>query len=354
MIKTLLSLLSVLVLVISSCENIADPGTHTFTTSGVYVINEGSFGSGNGDISFFGVDSQGVTNNLSFSANDFSAGDVVQDMLIHDTLAVVVVNNSNKIRVFKLNTFQWIKDITIEQPRYIVKVSDSLAYVSSWLGQIRILNLSAMEFTGTIDVGDGPEGMAVAGNEVLVAISPGNDYVNNTNSVKVIRTSDHAVIKTIRVGWNPLQLAYSKDDYRVYVACAGKDYVMPKVPGGLYVISTAQNGLIDSLVSLTRGVEVDSLYPGRISIQGDKGFFISGFYGAVQKFNLSSLAVEDTLAGLFYNVAVNTLDQNDPNVYCTDATSLPGTFKIYGPTFQLLHDFTVGDFPSGIVFRNEP
>ena len=125
------------------------------------------------------------------------------------------------------------------------------------------------------------------------------------------------------------------------------------MPGGIYVISTTQNQLIDSLVTLTHGVQMDSLYPGRISIQPDKGFFISGFYGAVQKFDLSTLAVEDTLDGLFYNVAVNTLDPNDQHVYCTDATSMPGEFKIYDAAFQLIHSFTVGDFPSGIVFRNE-
>lgn len=352
MFKKLLLLTGLTILFIA-CEDINDPGTKTFSTSGVFILNEGNFGSGNGDISFFSVDSEEVVNNLSLRANAFSAGDVVQDMLIHDTLAIVVVNYSNKIRVFKLNTFEWVKDIAIDQPRFIVKISDSLAYVSSWSGEIRILNFSTLELNGTITVGQGPEGMAIVGNNVYVAVSPGNDYVNNTNTVKVIRTSDHTVIKTIRVGWNPLKIAYSEALNKLYIACAGKDYVTPKVPGGIYVISASQNLLIDSLTMLPHDTQFDSLYPGRISIRGNEGYFISGYYGAIQKFDLSTFAVKDSIDGYFYNVAVNALDANDPNVYCTDATTLPGQFKIYDVSLHLIHDFTVGDFPSGIVFRNE-
>lgn len=335
----------------SSCERIDDPKKSNISASGVYILNEGNFGSGNGDVSFFSMDSLTMVNNLSLSANGFSVGDIVQDMLICDSIAIVVVNNSNKLRVFKLNTFEWIKDILLEQPRFIVRVTDSLAYVSSWLGEIRILNLNALELTGSISVGGGPEGMVLAGVKVYVAISPGNDFVGNTNSIKVISILNHSVIKTIRVGWNPVRNVYHQNKERVLVACAGKDYVSPKVPGGIYVLSVMSDELVDSIVTVNNGSYLDTLFPGRIAIRDNIGFFISGYYGSVQKFDPSTLAINDTLDGFFYNVAINTLDADDRNVYCTDATSLPGKFKIYDESLKFVDEFTVGDFPSGIVFR---
>ena len=68
-------------------------------SSGIFVVNEGNFGAADGSISF--IDSEGIVQNDVFSENNalLPLGDVVQSMYLRDTLAFILVNNSNKVEV---------------------------------------------------------------------------------------------------------------------------------------------------------------------------------------------------------------------------------------------------------------
>ena len=127
--------------IIMSCEeNISDPKSGTIT-EGIFILNEGSFGAGNGDISLFRPDSSDVINDLYLSANGKSAGDIVQDMLIIDSIAIISINNSNKVCFVRLKDFSLLHNIGTLQPRMFAKGDGDKVYLTGWDGNLKTLDL---------------------------------------------------------------------------------------------------------------------------------------------------------------------------------------------------------------------
>ncbi len=120
-----------------------EKGNSIPSSKGVYISNEGNFNFGNGEISFYDPNSKQVTNNLFSLANGFSLGDVVQSMYVKDSIGMIVVNNSQKIQLVKIPSFQNLGSISIPgaSPRYVLPVNDSIAYVSEIYGnKIHVIN----------------------------------------------------------------------------------------------------------------------------------------------------------------------------------------------------------------------
>ncbi|HNE83677.1 MAG TPA: hypothetical protein PLG25_07365, partial [bacterium] len=66
---------------------------------------------------------------------------------------------------------------------------------------------------------------------------------------------------------------------------------------------------------------------------------------------ISNWTIIDSIKGSFYNVVLNP--DVDSDVYATDASLVPGKFEIFDQDGQVKQSFTVGDFPSGMVFYNK-
>ncbi len=134
-------LLLILLACISSCHK--DKTADLPKSKGVYIINEGNFGFGNADVSFYNPETKTVTNDLFKTVNGYSLGDVAQSMYVKDSVAFIVVNNSSKIEMVKIPSFQKIRTITISgsSPRYILPVDDSMAYVTElYSNKIHVIN----------------------------------------------------------------------------------------------------------------------------------------------------------------------------------------------------------------------
>jgi DNA-binding beta-propeller fold protein YncE len=113
------------------------------TGTGVYIVNEGNFNFGNGEISFYDPNTNETSNNLFQSVNGYSLGDVVQSMYIKDSIAFIVVNNSQKIEMVKIPSFREIRSIVLagSSPRYVLPVNDSIAYVTElYANKIWVIN----------------------------------------------------------------------------------------------------------------------------------------------------------------------------------------------------------------------
>lgn len=333
-------------IVLSCEEKISDPKSGIIT-EGIFILNEGSFGAGNGDISLYRPDSADVINNLYLSANGKSAGDIVQDMLILDTMAVISINNSNKICFVRLKDFTLLSTIGTLQPRMFVKGDEDKVYLTAWDGKLKTLDLTQKKVTDSIAIGTAPEALFLDGNDLYVA----NYGYGNDNTVKIYNTVSKSITKTIRVGYGPRAFSKSSGDNKLFIACEGNQYAEIPVPGGIYVVDLNTQTMVDSLVSLPSSTGAKSFYPGRIAVNESIVYFISGFYGDIQKFNTSNWAIMDSIKGSFYNVVLNP--DVDSDVYATDASLVPGKFKIFDQDGQVKHSFTVGDFPSGMVFYNK-
>ncbi|MBN1650728.1 MAG: hypothetical protein JW857_05340, partial [Bacteroidales bacterium] len=73
---------------------------------GTLISNEGTFGSGNGSISYYDPTEDTVTNEIFQLENSRSLGDVVQSVSKIGDYAFIQVNNANKIEIADASSFK--------------------------------------------------------------------------------------------------------------------------------------------------------------------------------------------------------------------------------------------------------
>ncbi|MDP1746231.1 MAG: hypothetical protein Q8L90_11675, partial [Bacteroidota bacterium] len=109
--KTLFNLSALaLAIAFTSCKK-DDPETPAPTPvgvtydNGVFISNEGPYGSGTGTISFYSRSTSGVTNDIFEVKNSYPLGNVVQSMEIFNGKGYIVVNNAGKVEIVDGSTF---------------------------------------------------------------------------------------------------------------------------------------------------------------------------------------------------------------------------------------------------------
>jgi len=195
------------------------PTTPTDYTHGTFTVNEGGFGNNNGGISYINA-SGTVVADLYFDVNGVGLGDVMQSFTVIGTKGYAVVNNSQKVEVFDIRTFQHSATISsISYPRHLLAVSSNTAYLTngSMAGDVQVIDLSTNTVSTTIAVGNGPEKMVTNGTHVFVCNSGGWDL---DNTVSVIEIATNTVVETITVGDRPMDAAIDADG-DVWVICSG-------------------------------------------------------------------------------------------------------------------------------------
>lgn len=216
----ILLILSAFILLSTSCtkDNSNPVGKYS---SGIFVINEGGFGSANGSISFLNRDSATVETDIFLSANSRPLGDVVQSMTIIGDKAYIVVNNSNKVEVADLSDFKSVAVIQgIILPRYIVQVSDAKAYISTWDTVVKVLDLSTNTISKEIKCAIGPDMMYKSGKDIYMLNGGG---FGTGNTISVINSQEDSIIKTIVVADRPAGIVADKNGL-LWVLCDGKGF----------------------------------------------------------------------------------------------------------------------------------
>lgn len=189
--------LALLLVFLSSCvkdeptpTDVAPPAN--LNTQNVYIVCEGSFGNGNSLLGLYRPEVDSVYNDVYGTANNGEQlGDVFQSMTEIGNNYFLCINNSDKIVVIDRESWQSVGTINVSKPRYIEKVSDTKAYVTSlYTNKITIINPQTMQVTGSITMpGKNPEAILKHGNTVLVAlwdsavsklyqVNPANDFVS--------------------------------------------------------------------------------------------------------------------------------------------------------------------------------
>ncbi len=241
---------------ISGCKKDDPIATATTTpasgyTNGVFITNEGPYGSGTGTVSFYSRSTGSVSADIFNSKNGFPLGNVVQSMEIFNNKGYIIVNNGSKAEVVDATSFATAGTISnLINPRYFIGIDNTKGYLSQWgagaTGEVKIINLATNTVTGTINTGNGAEQMVKIGNYVYVACSGG--YVNDS-VVTVIDATTNAVVTNINVGANPASLKTDATG-QLWVLCGGQwnsGYTALVKTGSLVRINPSNNTITLSL-----------------------------------------------------------------------------------------------------------
>jgi len=325
-------------------------------TDGAFICNEGTFGVGNGSVSFYSYSNDSLYNNIFLGVNGRVLGDVVQSITVHNSYAYIVVNASNKVEVVTYNDFVEhgvIDDVV--SPRYFLAINDNKAYVSQWgeNGAVKVIDLKTFTVSKTIATGAGSEQMLLHNNFVYVANSGG--YGNN-NTVSVINANTDEVVKTIVLdGDSPRDLVLDANGY-IWVICAGyvdwSNYpAYTETASKLIKINPDNNSVVASITI------DESYHPTCIETNKNKTHLIYGGGLGVQ--GVYKMAINETtppstpLINKYiygFNVSPKT-----GNIFATEAPTFTsnGTLYRFDENGTELGSYEAGIGPNGAGFKKK-
>ena len=277
----------------TSCSNDNDGPSGAYAEDGVFVVNEGNYGTPNGSVSYYSKSSKQVQNGIFSKENEMRPlGDVVQSMSIHNDRAYIVANNSNKIEIVNAYTFKSEGVVEgLKLPRYFAALNNSKGYATEWVnygqGRVAVIDLTTKSVVKTIAVGVMPEQLLVANGKLYVANS-------GDNFVSVINTATDAVEKTITVADAPKELVLDKNN-NLWILSGGK---VAYKPDWTVDYSKTTPGTLTSINASTHAVQASFTFPGNQSQPGnlsigpnkDKLYFTYAGKTYVHSTNASSLS----------------------------------------------------------------
>lgn len=352
--KTLLNLsvLTVSLTLMIGCNSDDDNKPAGKYSTGAFVINEGNFGAGNGDVTFF-QSSSSVEDAIYKNVNGDFAGDGLQSVTFNNNEVFLVLNADNKVEIADGNTFEYIATISDEEifnPRYLT-VIDGNAYLSVWGpydenyslvdSYVLVIDVNSREIVDKIDTDEGVERLIYNG-EYLFASNFGYGV---SNTVAIIDPSDNTLVDQIEVGWGPEGMVLDKND-NLWVVCNG---TFGGNDGALYKINTST-------------LEVEDSYPlglnpsGDLVIGGDGETFFYNVSNSIYKMSISdedapaeALVTQDDATnfwGLGFDAENETLYAGDDRGW----TSVGVVYR-YTDDGTFIDQFNCGIGPNGFVFK---
>lgn len=324
-------------------EEKKEPVSHvSIANSEVIILNEGNFQWGQGTVSLYDPQS-GEVNNDVFQSNNNNRplGDVAQSMTMIGDTGYIVVNNSNKIEVVDLTTFQSIGEIsTLNSPRNLLPISPNKAYVSDlYEDDIYIVNPHDFSVIGRINSAGWTEEMVMVNGKVFVC------QVDSSQLLVIDAATDH-IIDKLPTAHSPQYIELDKNG-NVWVSCSGNQDA--KKPA-LQQFNSSNLQLMKSL-----NEESANQFFGEIAFNSTKEelFFIN-------KDGVGKLTITDTtLAEMAFVPANNRIlyamnvDPKTNEIYLTDAIDYQqkGVIYRYSENGSLMSHFRVGIIPGSIYFK---
>jgi YVTN family beta-propeller protein len=307
----------------------------------VYVVNEGYFPNPDGDVSLFNTTTKTVASaSLYKSINRTDLGVNPQSMTIVGTKAYLAVTGSDSLNVVTLADFRHSAGLHLKQPRYLVAVSATKAYVTQWNGYtspgtVGIIDLATNRLTGTISTGLGvqPEQILLGKNGLV--------YVANSSSnfLTVINSATDAVQAPIATPAGPKALVQDNTG-NIWVFC------------GQY---GSANDHIIRFNPATPATQTDIAFPNdynngnlRINPAGDKVFISLGTGTYQLPLTATTLPATPVIRRNFYGLGID----KDGVIYgATSRSTANGYAARYSSTGTKIDSFQVGKYPNGFVFN---
>lgn len=214
--KTLLKIaVSLMALLMISCEGLIDNPSYFPGGTGFFVLNEGNFMSGNGSVSFYSTETHKIYNSLFTEKNQRALGDIPSFVAVDGNTGYIVVNNSGTIEVVDMLTMESLGTITgLNSPRQMV-LNNRKGYVSSlYSDEVTVIDLDSHEKAGDFNIGCTSEAMAIFDDKLFIANWSGG------NKIVVTDLTDEEVITSITVGLEPESMVIDLNNM-LWVLCTG-------------------------------------------------------------------------------------------------------------------------------------
>lgn len=346
-----------LLILLQACNKTGDfgeintGGSQYIEGDGIFILNEGNFGQGNGSLSFLNLDSLKIGSDIFGQANNRPLGDVPLSMLIIEKEGWIVVNNSAKIEVVNLENLKSVATIAISgSPRFMLQVSDNKLYVSNFSsGRIFIINIRNYQVENEILLPGSAENLVMAAGKVFAAFW--SDYYFpelENNRLFVIDPASDTMVDSVLVGKEPNSMVVDKNG-KLWVLCSG-GFLHEELPSLLRINPVNLNVEINlqfsefnsSPSSLCANGNADTLY-----------FLNQGIFRmAISDNNLPDTALIPENGHLFYTLCVHP---GNSFIFATDAIDYQqrGLVLRYKPDGIFLDSHRAGIIPGRLVFNAE-
>jgi len=320
-------------------------------TSGVFILNQGSYGGNDSGISYYDF----KTGTTTFDITNGKLGDTGQDMMIYGSKLYVSVYGSSVIAVIDLLSLETLKNIDMtdgNQPRGPRSLTfyNGKIYVSTHDGNVVRIDTTALAVEAVAKVGSNPEGIAAVNGKLYVANTNGLDFPNFDNTLSVVDITTFTETKKITVGLNPngvMADAYG-DIYLSYKGNYGD------IPGGMQKIDTKTDVVTDlSGVSSNQNFTIvdDILYYFDVAYNLDGTTNCTyGRYNVKTEQKVPGEIISDgTKINTAYAIGV---DPDNKDVYISDTNYFtPDIVYIFSSTGVLKKTFEVGIGAGKFVFK---
>jgi len=319
-------------------------------TGNVYVVCEGNYGSGNATLYAYNPREDSVFGDIYMAVNNQPLGDVFQSMQHIGDKLFLCVNNSNKVVVLNAGNWAIAGTLSIPQPRYILPVSSTKAYVSTlYSNLVYIINPQTIQVTGIISMpAQNPESMCLYFDNAFTG-----SWDTSGNRIFEINTNTNQVIDSMPVvGDAPQELLLDKD--QTLWVLAGNE---PARAGTLTHLDPSTGTILRSYYFPA------SVYPLKPVFNNTKDtlyFIEANYYGGSANNGIYRMSICDTFLPsvpflqavanqYFYAIGVDPLTGN---IYVGDPKGFvqKGSVYIYNPQGTQLKSFEVGLGPGHFYF----
>ncbi|MEI6455870.1 MAG: DUF5074 domain-containing protein [bacterium] len=327
-----------------------DTTTQTVTyKNGIFIINEGNFNWGNASVSFIDLTTGTVYSDIFKTANQRSLGDVAQAMTQFRDYGLIVVNNSSRIEIVRIQDFKTVASVSgFTFPRYMEIVDSAKAYVTSLKKNIAVLDLNTFTITKEIPVPAWTEVLARYDHYMYVTcVGTFNESnAKRKSKVYIIDTQSDIIIDSITTGKEPLGIAIDKKE-KIWVLCTG-GYDFYESPSLVRIDPTLR--IVEKVFTFPN----DGNLPKKLCFNAtrDTLYFIrDGVYQMpVSSLSLPEQPLIPANGRVFYGLSINPADGS---VFVSDAIDYVqnGTVYQYSPSNgKQIHSYKAGRIPASFCF----